>query len=129
MKQRNLLSTRRRRDEAFTLVEIMVVVVIIGLLAGLVGPKIFKRVEDARVKITKEQMREFGVALDMFRLDFGSYPNSLEGLLTEEQNGPYLKSVPNDPWGQPYGYQVAGNGEDYVITSSGGGKAEIRSDV
>jgi general secretion pathway protein G len=121
---------QRRRAQGFTLVEILVVVVIIGLLAGLVAPKIFKKVDDARVKTAQEQIRELGVALDLYRLDFGEYPSSLEALLTTEGSGPYLskKRIPLDPWGNPYNYQLIGD-DEYLITSSGGGKEEIRSDM
>lgn len=126
-----LLVTRHRDEAGFTLVEIMVVVIIIGLLASLVGPRLFRNVEKAKQKTTLEQIRHFSVALDLYRLDIGSYPNTLEELVSgsgQDWSGPYIKKIPPDPWGNPYSYDVINAGEDFRITSSGGGKTPISSE-
>jgi general secretion pathway protein G len=101
----------------YTLVEILVVLVIISLLLGLVGPRVLGYLGESRVKTAKLQIESFGSALDLFYLDTGRYPTSSEGLdaLTQRPtnvsvwNGPYLKNghLPNDPWGNPYQYRVS----------------------
>ena len=99
----------------YTLVEILVVLVIISLLLGLVGPRVLGYLGESRVKTAKLQIESFGSALDLFYLDTGRYPTSSEGLdaLTQRPanvalwNGPYLKGgrVPSDPWGNAYQYR------------------------
>ena len=129
---------RKRREEGFTLVEILIVVIIIGLLAALVGPKLFGKVSGAKLKAAKAQIELFGTALDTFRLDLGRYPTAEEGLKalrekpsgTEGWQGPYLpKEIPVDPWGRPYVYKSPGDHGDYDLLSYGldgaeGGEAE-----
>ncbi|HEX9264119.1 MAG TPA: type II secretion system major pseudopilin GspG [Candidatus Binatia bacterium] len=114
--------------DGFTLIELIVVVVIIGLLAGLVVPQFIKQEEKATAKATKAQIELFGTALDTFRLDVGRYPTSQEGLqaLTqkpagaERWDGPYLKKdVPPDPWNKPYIYKSPGDHGPYDIISYG----------
>jgi general secretion pathway protein G len=112
----------------FTLIELIVVVAIIGLLAGLVVPQFIKQEEKATAKAVKAQIELLGTALDTFRLDVGRYPNSQEGLQALNQrpggvdrwDGPYLKKeLPNDPWGKPYIYKSPGDHGPYDILSYG----------
>jgi general secretion pathway protein G len=112
----------------FTLLELLVVIVIIGLLASYVGPKYFAQLGKSEVTIAKSQIESFEKALDTFRLDVHRYPTSEEGLAAlsvkptaaDNWNGPYLKKdVPLDPWGHPYAYKVPGAKHEYQITSYG----------
>ena len=112
----------------FTLLELLVVMVIIGLLAGYVGPKLFAQIGKSEVKVTRAQIDALGKALDQYRIDLGRYPSSSEGLaaLTTRPaaearwNGPYLaKSVPIDPWGHAYIYRAPGEHGDYDLLSLG----------
>ena len=114
------------RQRGFTLVEIMIVVVILGLLVGLVGPKIFKQFEKAERGTAKAQIEMLGTACDTFRLDMRRYPKDLEELVrkpSDDKNweGPYLKKeLPKDPWDRPYIYKCPGDeGRDYDIMSYG----------
>lgn len=117
------------RIAGFTLLELLVVIVIIGLLAGLVAPRYFDQVGKSNTKIAKAQINSLEKALDQYRLDVGSYPTTelgLGALDTRPQNmekwdGPYLKkSVPPDPWGHPYIYKFPGDhGIDYDLSSLG----------
>lgn len=118
----------RRANVGFTLLELLVVVVIIGLLAGLVAPRYFDQVGKTNTKIAKAQIDSLEKALDQYRLDVGSYPTSEQGLLAlntkpsnvEKWQGPYLKkAVPPDPWGRPYRYKSPGDHSDYDIFSYG----------
>ncbi len=116
------------REQGFTLIELLVVMIIIGLLAALVGPKLFGKVGKARQQAAKAQISSFGTALDSFRLDVGRYPTSAEGLSTlrtqpggvENWDGPYLsKDIPNDPWGHEYAYSSPGSNGEYDLVSYG----------
>lgn len=116
-------------SRGFTLLELLVVMVIIGLLASYVGPRFFEQVGKSEVKTARAQIDAFGKALDTYRLDVGHYPSTEQGLqaLTAKPaneakwSGPYLqKEVPTDPWGLPYRYKSPGdNNRDYEIVSFG----------
>ena len=118
----------RKSEQGFTLIEILVVIIIIGLLAALVGPRLFGKVGMAKLKAAKAQIELFGTAFDAFRLDTGRYPTSEEGLKSlrekpsgiENWEGPYLpKEIPVDPWGKPYVYKAPGEHGDYDLISYG----------
>jgi general secretion pathway protein G len=112
----------------FTLLELLVVMVIIGLLAGYVGPKYFAQIGKSEVKTAKAQMNALGKALDQYRLDTGRYPTTEQGLSAlnmapsdeDRWQGPYLqKAVPPDPWGKPYQYRMPGEHSEYDLWSFG----------
>jgi len=113
----------------FTLLELLVVMVIIGLLAGYVGPKYFAQVGKSEVKVAKAQLVALDKALDQYRLDTGHYPSSDQGLAAlnaapanePKWDGPYLKkAVPPDPWGNPYLYRMPGeHGNEFDLYSYG----------
>jgi general secretion pathway protein G len=117
-----------RAAGGFTLLELLVVMVIIGLLAGLVAPKFFSQVGKSEVKTAMAQINAFEKALDQYRLDVGRYPTTEQGLHALVQQpasepkwqGPYLaKAVPNDPWGRPYTYRAPGQRGEYELFSLG----------
>ncbi len=99
----------------FTLIELLIVIVILGLLASLVAPKMFGKEESSKIKIAQTQMKMLETSLDTFRLDVGSYPDNLNELLKSDKkgwDGPYLpKDLPLDPWGNPYVYSSTPAGE------------------
>lgn len=116
-------------SNGFTLIEIIVVVMIIGLLAALVAPRFFGKVDQSKLKTTQAQIELFGLALDHFMLDVGRYPTSQEGIEAlrktpdnvKKWRGPYLKKdIPRDPWGNAYFYLFPGDHGDYDIISYGG---------
>jgi general secretion pathway protein G len=117
-----------RHRNGFTLLELLVVIVIIGLLAGLVAPRYFDQLGKSNTKIAKAQIDALEKALDQYRLDVGSYPTTEQGIAalnqrpqnSEKWAGPYLKkAVPNDPWGAPYRYRAPGEHGDYDLSSLG----------
>ena len=110
-----------RVSRGFTLLELLVVIVIIGMLAGLVAPRYFDQVSKSNTKIAKAQIDSLGKALDQYRLDVGAYPSTEMGLAAlnvkppnlDKWAGPYLKkAVPPDPWGHPYLYKYPGEHGD-----------------
>lgn len=116
------------KSSGFTLLELLVVMVIIGLLAGYVGPKYFAQIGKSEIKTARAQIDAFGKALDQYRLDTGHYPSSEFGLsaLTSRPaneprwSGPYLaKAVPLDPWGNAYLYKIPGEHSEYDLLSYG----------
>lgn len=115
-------------QHGFTLLELLVVMVIIGLLASYVGPRYFSQVGKSEIKTTRAQIDALEKALDQYRLDIGHYPTSEQGLpalITRPANeprwdGPYLKkNIPPDPWGNPYVYKKPGDHGEYDILSYG----------
>lgn len=116
----------------FTLIEMLVVLVIIGLLAGLVGPKLFTKVDSSKVQTAQTQVKMLKGSLETLRLDIGRFPAEAEGLallnkspadekLRARWRGPYLdEELPADPWGNPYQYSVPGaNGQPFALYSLG----------
>lgn len=107
----------KTRNAGFTLLELLVVIVIIGLLAGYVAPRYFAQVGKSEVQVARAQIDALEKAIDQYRLDNRRYPTSEEGLAAVQ---PYLKkTLPNDPWGRPYVYRVPGEKSDYEIVSYG----------
>ena len=115
------------RDRGFTLLELLVVLGIIAMLAGIVGPQVMKHLGGAKTKTAKVQIEDLAAALDMYRLDVGRYPSSEQGLLAliekpgdaSRWNGPYLrkKTIPQDPWNKDYRYASPGeNGRFDLFT-------------
>jgi len=116
------------RNYGFTLLELLVVLVIIGLLAGYVGPKYFSQIGKSEVKTTQAQIGALEKALDQYRIDTGHYPTTEQGLAAlnakpadePRWDGPYLKkAVPNDPWGKPFQYRMPGEHGELDLFSFG----------
>lgn len=122
------------RSVGFTLIELLVVLVILGMLAGLVGPRIMKYVGESKTKTARMQIEELGAALDLYHLDVGQYPSTDQGLqaLIESPpgedvwHGPYLKKTinPKDPWGNEYLYRSPGQHGPYDLLSLGADNSE-----
>jgi general secretion pathway protein G len=123
------MSRLLRAQRGFSLIELLVVIIILGLIAGLVGPRLFGRVGQSKQATARAQIELLGAAMDQFRLDIGAYPPSAIGLQALVQNsnlanwnGPYLKKpmVPLDPWGRPYLYKCCpGDHNDYDLWTLG----------
>lgn len=124
MKRKNSIQNYK----GFSLMELLVVLVIIGLLASLVGPSLYKRVKPAKQSVARAQIENYSKALDQFFIDVGRYPSSSESLAVLRQNsnnikkwnGPYLKKeIPDDPWGSKYIYRSPGKNGPFDIISHG----------
>lgn len=116
------------RQQGFTLMELLLVLVIIGLLAAVVGPSLYQRIKPAKETAARAQIENYATALDNFMMDTGRYPSTQEGLKAlrdkpdnlDKWNGPYLKKeIPTDPWGTPYQYRAPGRSGGYEIVSLG----------
>jgi general secretion pathway protein G len=124
----------RRPSGGFSLIELLVVLAILGLLAGLVGPQVMKFLGGSKTKTAKLQIEDLSAAMDLFRLEVGRYPTSGEGLeaLVQEPsgvsnwNGPYLRKrkIPQDPWGFDYHYAAPGENGPFDLFSLGADNAE-----
>ncbi len=121
-----------RDRKGFTLIELLIVMVILGLLAAMVGPRMFGKVGKSKQKAAKAQISLFETALDTYRLDVGKYPTTQQGLQAlrvkpegaEKWDGPYLpKDIPLDPWGNAYVYEAPGKHGEYDILSLGADKS------
>lgn len=121
-------TTPGKRHAGFTPLELLVVLVIIGLLVGYVGPRYFSQVGKSEIKAARAQIKALEDSLDQYRLDVGHYPSSEQGLAALNSapagearwQGPYLKkAVPNDPWGNPYQYRYPGEHGEIDLFSYG----------
>jgi general secretion pathway protein G len=118
---------QKRSQRGFTLIELLIVMIILGLLATLVAPKMFQKVGSSKQKAAQTQIGMIGTALDAYRLDIGGYPPTDLGLDALRKNpgtpawdGPYLpKDVPSDPWGRAYVYRAPGEHGEYDLYSLG----------
>ncbi len=118
----------KNNSRGFTLLELLVVMVIIGLLVGYVAPRYFAQLGKSEINAAHAQIDALETALDMYRLDMGAYPTQdpgLQALIQKPEKdlrwkGPYLeKAIPLDPWGQPYNYRIPGEGGEYDLFSYG----------
>nr|WP_173363487.1 type II secretion system major pseudopilin GspG [Bradyrhizobium sp. ORS 278] len=140
---RQARSDRDDHESGFTLVEMLVVIAIIGMIMGLIGPRVLTSLNESRVKTARIQIQSFSSALDLFYLDTGRYPTSSEGLAALVRPaasipgwaGPYLKggNVPSDPWSHPYVYRAPGQHVPYEIVSYGSdgqeGGVDLAADI
>jgi len=119
---------RSKKTLGFTLIELLIVMVILGLLAALIAPRMIGKIGKSKVKAAKSQIEMLSTALDSFKLDTGRYPTTEEGLKALIENpgikgwdGPYLKKkkIPKDPWGNDYIYRCPGEHDTYDILSYG----------
>ena len=139
------MTLNSRKQGGFTLIEIMVVVVILGILAALVVPQVMNRPDQAKVTVAKGDIKAIGAALDMYKLDNYAYPSTQQGLdaLVEKPGGNpqpknwnrdgYLKRVPKDPWGNEYQYLSPGTQGQYDLYSYGAdgkqGGSKLNADI
>jgi general secretion pathway protein G len=120
---------KKNSERGFSLIELIVVLVILGLLAGVVGPKIYDKLKGSKNQIAKIQIHDLGQAIQLFSFDVGRLPTTSEGLEAlirnpgniEAWRGPYLNKseVPKDPWGKGYVYRCPGQHGDYDLLSYG----------
>ena len=117
------LNKRLQRNDGFTLIEILVVMAIIAMLAVMVAPNLFNQQAGAMRDVARTEISTLEAALDIYRLDIGEYPDTLDGLMEDDTdraswNGPYLRrAVPTDPWDNEYVYE--GNGREFTLISYG----------
>ena len=124
------------KNNAFTLIEMMLVVILIGVLAAMVMPRLVGRSEEARLAAAKADIEaNIALALDVFEMDIGRFPDKLEDLrinpgLGDKWKGPYLKKPPRDPWGRDYVYEkLSGGGKDYKLCSKGPDENKSEDDI
>ncbi len=125
---------RLRLPSGFTLLELLVVLVILGLLAGVIGPQVMKHVGTSKSKTATVQIEELATALEMYRLELGTYPTTAQGLAVlvqrpagvDQWNGPYLRKpvIPKDPWGRDYRYRHPGEHGTFDIYTLGADNAD-----
>lgn len=125
---------QRFHPGGFTLIELMVVLAILGLLAGLVGPQVMKHLDESKSRTARLQVEDLAAALDLYRLEVGDYPSAEQGLAAlieapagaADWNGPYLRKrrLPQDPWGNDYRYRVPGTGSAYDLYTLGADNQE-----
>ena len=130
----NILKQRAKKVSGFTLIELLIVMVIIGLLAAFIAPKLIGRVGESKQTAARAQIELLATAIDVYKLDTGKYPTQDSGLsvLTTKSDavknwkGPYLKKekIPKDPWGIDYIYKYPGDHGDYDIISYGADENE-----
>ena len=122
------ISHKLIKNQGFTLLELLVVIVIIGLLASIAAPKLFSQIGKSETKTASAQLESLGLALDQYRIDVGQYPSTEQGLAALYKNpgnapkwaGSYIKkNIPNDPWGKPYLYKSPGEHGDYDLFTLG----------
>lgn len=116
----------------FTLIELMLVVIIIGVLSAMVMPRLVGRSEQARVAVAKTDINaSIALGLDLYEMDNGRYPNSLGDLMQKGENGrgPYLKKKPKDPWGREYKYETLEEGRNYRLCSDGSDPGKSEDDI
>lgn len=120
-----------RRSRAFTLIELLAVIAILGLIAAFAVPQVLKWVSGARSDSARIQIEALGASIDLYRLEVGSFPPTLEALVDkptglDRWNGPYLKkkTIPKDPWGNDYIYRYPGSNGDYDLMSLGADNSE-----
>lgn len=127
---KNIADRRCRREGGFTLIEIMVVVVILGILAALVAPNVISRIDDAQINRAKQDVRAIESALHLYRLDNFKYPSTDQGLdalvsqpadpsIRNWRQGGYLDKIPVDPWGTPYQYLYPGQNSEFDVFTQG----------
>lgn len=125
---KKLEKKRIKREQGFSLIELIVVLVILGLLATIVGPRVMDRLSEGKSEIAKLQIDQLEGALGLFRFDVGRYPTTSEGLRAlienpgvENWSGPYLdkQTLPKDPWGREYQYRYPGQNGEYDLYSYG----------
>ncbi len=127
---KSILRTRRR-SRAFTLIELLAVIAILGLIAAFAVPQVLKWVSGARSDSARIQIEALGASIDLYRLEVGAFPPTLAALIekptgVDRWNGPYIKKkvVPRDPWGNDYVYRYPGNKGEYDLISLGADNSE-----